>query len=101
LLIEGLRRRRRLPLREEPLLPSAAHHHDDGLAEAIRRRKSFLVGTMGGFPVIIRLLRKALGFKTVGAECPVPKCFAGSVEIALRICTSLAANHTFEKRTPP
>src|SRR5208337_5386461 len=40
LLIEGLRRRCRLPLREEPLLLSAAHHRG-GARRAIRRRKGF------------------------------------------------------------
>src|SRR5258706_11727814 len=74
---------------------------DEGLAGRFVAERVSLVGTMGRLPVIRRPLRKDLGLNAVGAECPVPKCFAGSVEIALRICASVAASHTFEKCTPP
>src|SRR6266481_8741166 len=74
---------------------------DEGLAGRFVAERVSLVGTMGRLPVIMRPLRKALGLNAVGAECPVPKCFAGRVVIALRICASVVASHTFEKCTPP
>src|SRR5712671_7720916 len=74
---------------------------DEGLAGRFVAERVSLVGRMGRFPVIMRPLRKAFGLNAVGAECPVPKRFAGSVVIALRRCPSVEASHTFEKCTPP
>jgi hypothetical protein len=69
---------------------------DDGLAGRFVAERASRVGIMGSFPVTMRASRKARRLTVAGAERPVPKRSAGTVEIALRIRTSTAASLTLE-----
>jgi hypothetical protein len=69
---------------------------DDGLAGRFVAERASRVGTIGSSPVMMRASRKARRLTVADADRPVPKRFAGTAEIALRIRTLTAASATLE-----
>jgi hypothetical protein len=69
---------------------------DDGLAGRFVAERASRVGTMGSSPVMMRASRKARRLTVAEADRPVPKDFAGTAEIALRMRTLTAASATLE-----